>query len=986
MACRGPAVADDRFRDQVAPILQARCLNCHNDSDRKGELSLQTFASAFRDGHIEAGDADSSHLIELLAPTDGVAEMPLNADPLPEHEIAVLREWINDGAPWPAGLVLQPPRVADFDWWSYRPLREPPLPHCAADSWVRTPVDAFVLDRLQQQGLTPSGEADRRTLMRRLSFDLLGLPPDPADVESFVNDPDPRAYEHLVDRLLASPHYGERWARHWLDVVKYADTCGYDKDKLRPNAWPYRDYVIRSFNSDKPYGQFVQEQIAGDLLFPGQPEGIQALGFIAAGPWDFIGHVEVPESKIDGQVARNLDRDDMVANALNTFCSVTVQCARCHNHKFDPLTQEHYYGLQAVFADVDRADRPFEPDPRVASRRGQLNRQLNQLRGEQELLNAQMISAGGTALAELNRRIAELQGSGVVKQDPRFGYHSEIARSPDTEKWVQLDFPHPVTPKQIVLRPCHDEFAGIGAGFGFPRRFRVEISADAETWITVLDQSTRDYPNPGLTALVIDDAGARDARYLRITATRLAERSDDYILALAEIVVRDETGRNLASAAHISSLDSIEMRPRWSGSNLTDGHWPEWQNTTAEQPPGQAADARGDNDTNPLAAALDRRKRLLAGLETPEFKQRRESIERAIGETRRALSELPPPQSVYAAATDFEPQGNFLPTGGVPRPVFVLHRGEVEQPVSRARPGVIPLADQDDWAMDAGTPPTGRRAILAKWLTARDHPLVWRSIVNRVWQYHFGEGIVATPNDFGRIGALPSHPELLDWLAVQFRDHGQSLKHLHRIIVTSQVYRQSSRIDAARADIDGSNRFLWRMNRRRLTAEEIRDSILSVSGALNPAMGGPGYYLFALEKTEHSPHYEYHKFDPADPATHRRSIYRFIVRSQPDPWMTSLDCADSSQSTPRRNETLTALQALTLLNSRFNLEMAGRFADRLQSESDDPGRQVDRAISLLLQRPPDEAERRELVEFAHSHGLANLCRFLFNLSEFVFVD
>jgi hypothetical protein len=715
------AMADETFDDSIAPLLERRCLGCHNDQQRQGEFSLQSAPTAFADGYITAGDADGSHLIELVTPQAGQSLMPKDADPLSSDEIQLLRDWIDNGAHWPQDQTLQPARAGDFDWWSFRPLRRPPVPlldelpsdvPATGIAWARTPIDCFVYQRLREHGLAPAPAADRRTLIRRLTYDLTGLPPSPEEVSAFVADGDPMAYEKLVDRLLDSDHYGERWARHWLDVVKYADTCGYDKDKLRPHAWPYRDYVIRSFNQDKPYARFVQEQIAGDVLFPGEADGILGLGFIAAGPWDFIGHVEVAESKVDGKVARNLDRDDMVSNTINTFCSVTIQCARCHHHKFDPFTQQHYYGLQSIFAAVDRADRPFDSDPQ--------------------------------------------------------------------------------------------------------------------------------------------------------------------------------------------SL-------------------------------------------------------------------------------------------VYAAATKFEANGTFCPTEGTPRPIHVLLRGDVQSLGEPMGPGVLPLQEHESWQLAEDLSESQRRAELARWLTNRDHPLVWRSIVNRVWQYHFGTGIVATPNDFGRMGAEPTHPELLDWLACEFRDGGtslqaQSFKSLHRLMVTSSVYQQASTADHSGAAIDGSNRWLWRMNRRRLTAEEIRDSILSVSGALDRTMGGPGYYLFALEHPEHSPHFEYHKFDPADPTSHRRAIYRFIVRSQPNPWMTTLDCADSSQSTPQRSETLTALQALTLLNSPFNLTMTKRFAQRLQQQATTLEEQVELAMQLIAQRNPDSVEFAELTQFAGQHGLDQLCRYLFNLSEFVYLD
>jgi hypothetical protein len=324
----------------------------------------------------------------------------------------------------------------------------------------------------------------------------------------------------------------------------------------------------------------------------------------------------------------------------------------------------------------------------------------------------------------------------------------------------------------------------------------------------------------------------------------------------------------------------------------------------------------------------------------------------------------------------------------MPRAVTVLHRGNETQPGEPVSPGTIPLAAADAWqfTLPADHSEADRRAALAKWVTQDNHPLTWRSIVNRVWQYHFGRAIVDSPNDFGRMGQQPSHPELLDWLASDFLKNDQSFKHLHRLIVTSAAYRQSSQSNADAEAIDGENQYLWRMNRRRLEAEEIRDAILSVSGKLNLEMGGPGFYLFELEKPEHSPHYEYNKFDPEDVRSHRRSIYRFIVRSQPDPFMTTLDCADSSQSTPRRHETLTSLQALSLLNNRFNLSMAQHFAERLQSEESTTDLQVTHAFLLLTGRTPSDEELQSMTAYTTQHGLPALCRLLFNLSEFVFVD
>ena len=963
------------FTKDVAPVFRQRCLGCHNDEARQGDFSLQTKSSALESGMIIPGDATNSHLLDVITPAKGKAQMPKNAAPLTTSQRRAIHEWIESGAAWPDGLRLEEQRVTDFDWWSYQPVANPPVPRIDS-TWIRNPVDAFILQTLGEMKLSPSPEADRRTLIRRLSFDLIGLPPTPEDVAQFVADKRPDAYDKLVDRLLDSPHYGERWARHWLDVVKYADTCGYDKDKLRPNAWPYRDYVIRSLNNDKPYSRFIREQIAGDAFFPGESDGILGLGFLAAGPWDFIGHVEVPESKLDGKVARNLDRDDMVANTLNTFCSVTVQCARCHNHKFDPITQADYYGLQSVFAAIDRADRTYDSDPQVEQKRQTFVATRNRYQKELKQIADEKAAAGGMRLAELNKQIERLGKLLKVQKTPQFGYHSAISKTQNVSKWVAIDLGRATSNPQIILQPAHDEFANIGAGFGFPIRFVVETSVDAKTWRTVLDHSKRDFPNPGLAPVTATAKGM--VRHIRITANKLAERKSDYILALAEVRVLDVQKRSLTEQASVSSLDSIEAPVRWSRKNLVDNEWSVSGDAVAAQQFAQLNAERRD---------------ILARIETPARKKRQAELRKKLADVQQALAKLPAGKMVYAATTTFKPQGNFKPTNGKLRTIHVLNRGNIDQPGAIARPTLLPLNAKDKWEIDAGGSESDLRARFAESLTAREHPLVWRSIVNRVWQNHFGTGIVSTPNDFGRMGARPTHPELLDWLATNFRDGGQSLKSLHRLIVTSSTYRQSSRDVVANRVIDSGNQFLWRMNRRRLSAEEIRDAILSVSGTLNPQMYGPGFYLFALEKTAHSPHYEYHKFDPADPKSHRRSVYRFIVRSQPDPWMTTLDCADSSQSTPTRNETLTSLQALSLLNSQFNLVMAERFAARLEQEKPAGSQQagtirqrVARAFELAVQRQPSPQELTAMESYARKHGLKNLARFVFNLNEFVFVD
>jgi len=887
-----------------------------------------------------------------------------------------------DDATLPAAARQVDPR----DWWSLRPLSRPELPplHADAAAWTRNPIDWFVRARLDANGLAPAPEAGRRTLVRRLYYDLTGLPPTPKAVEDFVRNPDPRAYEALVEDLLASPHYGERWARHWLDVVHYGDTHGYDKDKLRPNAWPYRDYVIRAFNNDKPYGRFVQEQLAGDVLFPGTADGIEALGFISAGPWDFIGHAEVPETKIDGRIARHLDRDDMVANTMNTFNSFTVQCAQCHRHKFDPISQEDYYSLQAVFAALDRTDRTYDRDPDVGHRRRQLANEHRALEQRREVLVAMVSEKGGEPLASLEEQIRKAQQATEKTDRPEYGYHSQIETDPGVVKWVQVDLGLQTDIRRIAYAPCSDSFNNIGDGFGFPVRFKIDVSSqpdfsDPNRVTPVVDCTASDMPNPGIIPQSVEVDGAH-GRYVRVTATKLSPRQNDYIFALSELEVFDASGTNVARDATVTSLDSIEAPVRWRRSNLVDGIYP-----------GVGMDVQATG----LADLQAQRQALIERTTPPEVRLELAEVDAAMQRIEKEQGTLPPQAMVYAGAVH-DGNGAFRgtgPDGGTPRPIHLLYRGDVQNEGPLMEPSALSVMSNLAGSFDLkpGHPEGQRRAALARWLTDREHPLTWRSIVNRAWLYHFNQGIVDSPNDFGRMGQLPSHPELFDWLAVEFRDGGQSIKQLHRLILTSATYRQASTVAPgpmlARAEeVDANNRLLWKMTRRRLEAEAVRDSVLQVSGKLDRRMYGPGFQDFVIEKPEHSPHYQYHLYDPEDPTSHRRSIYRFIVRSQPQPFMSTLDCADPSMLVGKRNESLSALQALALLNNAFMLTMSRHFAERIEQTPGDLDTRIDLAFYEALGREPSPEEHARLVAYGRENGLVNTCRLLFNLNEFVFVD
>ena len=980
--------ADEATFPAVAAIFEKRCLECHQGDEKKGGLSLQSRADLLAGGEsgsaIESGKPAASLLLDMVR--GDKPAMPKKGAKLTIDEVAAISRWISAGAPWPAERKLEDRSLADSNWWSLQKLVRPALPPLSAadQKWAKNTLDAFIIAKLRDQGFAPSPQADRRTLIRRFYFDLIGLPPTPEEVEAFVRDPDPQAYEKLVNRLLDSPHYGERWARHWLDVVHFGETHGYDKDQPRRNAWPYRDYVIRAFNQDKPYARFIAEQLAGDILYPNTIDGIEALGFISAGPWDFIGHAEVPETKIDGKVARHLDRDDMVSNAIGTFNSLTVGCAQCHNHKFDPIKQVDYYRLQAVFAAVDRADRKYHADPAVIDRYAVLEKEQRELTEAKKTLDAKIKQLGGAELTALDAAIASARQTAPTGLRPEYGYHSQLAPKADPEKWVQIDLGEVREIASLTYVGCYDDFNQIGAGFGFPLRFRIEASDDAsfKTNKMLVDQTASDFANPGTTPQTLKLEPTR-ARYLRFTATKLALRQNDYMLALAELQVFDATGKNISAGAKVTALDSIEAAPRWRQTNLVDGIYP---------------GAQEGNKAQKLEELAQERKVLLAKVVSSELQKSSEENQRKLDQIANELAKLTPPNVVYAGTVHFG-SGNFAGTGnkqGQPRKIFVLHRGDVKNPREEVTPAA--LSCLPDWSgefsLAADHKEGDRRAALAHWLADKRNPLTWRSIVNRVWQYHLGRALVDTPNDFGRMGQLPSHPELLDWLAVEFRDGGQSLKQLHRLIVNSATYQQQAEPDAATLaalkndprKTDAGNVYLWRMNRRKLEAESIRDAVLQVAGKLDAKMGGPSFQDFVIDQPAHSPHYEYHLHDPNDPKSHRRSIYRFIVRSQPQPFMTTLDCADPSMRVDKRNESLSALQALALLNNGFMVTMSKHFAERVSKSTTEPAEQARLIFRFAVSREPTPTEQEMFAAFIREHGLANACRAALNLNEFAFVD
>ena len=880
------------------------------------------------------------------------------------------------------------------DDWAFRELRRPPVSSPATPS--TNPIDSFVRSKLAEGTLPPA--ADKRTMLRRLYFDLIGLPPTPEETRAFLADPSPQAYERVVDRLLASPRHGERWARHWMDAAHFAETHGNDQDRIRTNAWPYRDYLIGSFNADKPYARFVQEQVAGDVLFPDDPQATVALGFVAAGPWDESSLRDIREDTIDRQIARYLDRDDMLTTVMQTFSSTTVQCARCHDHKFDPIPQRDYYALQAVFAGVDRANRTYDADPAVHLQRRELRSKLAAVerRDQAALFSAEAL--GVVASWEKSHGGASVSWLVVAPEVFVSTAGATLTKQPDAS--LLASGKHGPTDVYTITAP---------APLRTLTAVRLEVMADDSLPMRGPGRELNGNLHLSEFQLLIFDPGSNAPRSVSLRNPSADFNQSGWTISHSldgnektAWGIHPNVGQTHTAVFAVSEKVAVPENARLTFvlKQLHGGHCigrPRLSVTDVE-PPSRAV---------LLPAEVERILDVPVSQRSEE--QRATLAARVLKERLTAeLAALPKPSLVFAAASEFEPDGGHKPAGA-PRPVQMLKRGDISKPVEAASPGALAcvkalssrfeLAD----AKDEGA----RRAALAHWLTDANNPLTWRSIVNRVWHHHFGRGLVDTPNDFGKMGGKPSHPELLDWLAVWFRDDAKgSLKQLHRLIVTSAAYRQASGIYDLRSTIheskadarvnrksfivnqeDPDNRLLWRMNRTRLDAEQVRDAILQISGSLDLRMGGPGDMQFDLQPGHHvTPRVDYSKFDVASSVAQRRSVYRFLFRTLPDPFMDALDCPAGDQLTPVRNASVTVQQALALWNSAFVAHYAERFAARISAEAKTQREQIALACELALNRPPTEAEMNDFAAYAEKHGLANLCRLILNSNEFMFVN
>ena len=852
---------------------------------------------------------------------------------------------------------------------------------------MRNPVDTFVLAKLEAAGMKPSPEAERRTLIRRASFDLTGLPPTPEEVKAFVGDPAPDAYEKLVDRLLASPRYGERWARHWIDVAHFAETHGNDQDRVRPNAWPYRDYLIRSFNEDKPYARFVEEQLAGDALYPDDPQATVALGFLGAGPWDESSQMSILDGTVDKLVARDLDRDDMLTTTMSTFASSTVHCARCHNHKFDPVSQAEYFNLQSAFAGVDRAERVYDVDPKVHGARQALLARKRQLEDAPSRAAIAASLLDPVVQAQVGAWEQSLGSSGpewIVLRPTAAASGKGSALVPQPDGSLLATGPRPETDDYTIA--AHVDAKGITA-------IRVEVLADPS--LPSNGPGRADNGNFHLTELRLWASPAGDdvppARVDLHNASADFEQKD--WTSSASIDNNPQTGWGVDPAegkSHFAVFEAKEPVAGFDGGTtlkfVLEQHVGRKHtigrvrvSVTTAKPPVKAV-------LYPPAIAA-----IVAIPPARRTDAHRVELAAHVAALRidRDLAALPPPSKVYGGTTDFAADGNFTPARGV-RPVFVLKRGDVTQPGEAAVPGGLSCVPglEAKFALSDADDESARRAALAKWLTDPKNVLTWRSIVNRTWHYHFGRGICDTPNDLGVMGGVPSHPELIDWLAAWFRDEAKgSLKSLHRLMVTSATYRQSSAHNVEHAKVDGDNRLLWRMNRARLDAESVRDAVLLVTGKLDTTMGGPSVRQFVLTQGKHvTPDIDYVNFNPDDPANFRRSIYRFLFRTLPDPFMESMDCPDLSQLTPVRSTSVTALQALAMLNDKFIVRQSEHLAECVAKSTPDVASQINAIYDLALNRQATPKEIALLSAYGEKHGMANVCRVVLNSNEFMFVN
>ncbi len=901
------------FVDDVQPVFAKHCTACHGPQAQESGLRLDDRALLLRGGDsgepaVVLGKPARSYLLRVVAGKDDL-KMPPEGKPLSPEEVGVIHDWIRQGAKMPAELSGQPTKSKGSDHWSFQPLAAtpPPRPRHAFVSGGN-PVDAFVLRGLVERGLEPSPRADRRTRVRRLYLVMHGLPPTRAEINEFLNDDRPDAWARLVDRVLASPRYGERWAQHWFDVVRFGETHGFETNRERPNAWPYRDYVIRSLNEDEPYDQFVREQLAGDAL--GEPVGT---GFLVAGPYDLV--------KGGGNLAavqRMNELDDMINTTGTAFLGLTLGCARCHNHKFDPVTQTDYYAVQAVFAGVQHGDARLPVSPETQTRITSLDREIGKLA---ERLSRFEVGARTTS------------DSDRTKAPPVNPRHNVETFQPVRARFVRF-----VIEETSRSQPCIDE---------------LEVFAGDEN-VAAASRGARATASGSLAGYAIHElAHVNDGKYGNAHSW-ICDKPTGWVqieLPETKTIDRIEWARDREGRYS----DRLPVRYRIDVAVQPD-KWRTVASSADHRPRAQAADRPSEPEYD------------FTGLPKAEAAQGRSWLNRlqAARAERAAIAKTGP---AYV--------GRFTQPGETHR----LFRGEPDQKREVVAPNaVVALGTLD---LKPRALEQRRRIALANWIADDCNPLTARVVVNRLWQHHFGEGLVDTPSDFGANGTRPTHPELLDWLAGRLIAENWSLKSVHRLILTSSTWQQASRPSPRGTEVDGATRLLWRFPPRRLEAEAIRDSMLAVSGVLDQRMGGPGFSGFEVQRENVRHFFPKKTYGPED---WRRMVYMTKVRQEQESVFGAFDCPDGGQGVAKRSRSTTPLQALNLFNSTFVVEQSELFARRLADEV--PESDVARAAlayELAFGRPAAADEASAALSFANEHGWPALCRALLNANEFVFV-
>ncbi len=909
-----PAVANRPvdFKKDIEPIFSTHCVRCHGPDKQSSGLRLDDRESALKGGEnyvpaIRPKNSSESPLIRLVAGLVPEMKMPQKGEALTLEQIGLLRAWIDQGAQWP-----EEAKVAKALHWSLNPVVRPEVPRVANSHRKEVqPIDAFILAQLQKKRLNLGTPASRGAFVRRIYLVMHGLPPTPEQVRLFVTDKSSDAVAKLVDRVLDSPRYGERWARHWLDVVRFAESNGFETNHERSNAYHYRDYVIQSLNEDKPYNKFVQEQIAGDYW--GVDSGT---GFLVAGAVDIVKSPDINLTL--------MQRQDELADIVNTtgtaFLGLTLGCARCHDHKFDPISQKDFFGIQAVFAGVNFSDRP-------------LRRQLSVTEQEERTIL-------GKTRDDQKASLAALKQQGLAAQ------LSSLSRK---------SFRPPVN-----AQSNEEVFSSIEAK---AVRFTILATTGAEPCIDELEI----YDSKGTNvALAKDGTTSSASGTLAGYAIHQLKHINDGLTGNSQSWISSTSGNGWVQ------LDFLTPRPIqkivWSRdrsnqfkdrvatdyritAQLTSGEWKEIVTSQDREP-------FGKEDPNGFLSHLPEQEAKLA---------------------RELQSQLKKSEERFSELSKGTPA--WLGSFSQPKPTHRLYRGDPMQEREVVAPDAVAVLGTLGLAVDE--PEQQRRIKLAEWIVNPRHPLTARVMVNRIWHYIFGTGIVDTPSDFGANGGVPTNTALLDWLADEFVRSGWSIKHIQKLILSSETFGQSSSPRKEGLANDAEARLLWRFPPRRLEAEAIRDCILATSGALDFRMGGPGFSLQIKENDNVDRYFPKEHFTTNE---FRRMIYLTRIRQQQDSVFGAFDCPSGNQVIPKRTRSNTPLQALNLLNSNFVLEQSAVLSARLlQTAGSQPKSQVSEAFKLVYGREPDGFESSNSIAMIRDHGLDAFCRALFNTSEFLFV-